>query len=93
MTRVSYWKRLSGPVKVGLAFAAIAIVLTIIGQLRQPDLITARSLIMGILIGGASWGFVAWAIAFAAWDVESEIAQESEDGTVEESPEADTLPH
>ncbi|MGI6208653.1 MAG: hypothetical protein ACOYEW_10635 [Anaerolineae bacterium] len=73
------WGRLSGPAKVGLAFAAIAIVLTIIGQLRHPDDITVRSLVMGILIGGGSWGLVAWAIAYAAWDVESEIAAASEE--------------
>ena len=70
----SLWKRLSGPCKVGTAFALVAIVLTVVGQLRQPDAITLRSLAMGILIGGGSWGLVAWAIAYAAWDVESELA-------------------
>ncbi len=69
-----FWNRLSGPVKVGLAFALIAIVLTVVGQLRQPDSITFRSLVMGILIGGGSWGLVSWAIAYAAWDVENELA-------------------
>ncbi|NPV08919.1 MAG: hypothetical protein HPY83_13275 [Anaerolineae bacterium] len=68
------WGRLSGPTKVGLAFAALAIVLTVAGQLRHPGDITFRSLVMGILIGGGSWGLVSWAIAYAAWDVEKEIA-------------------
>lgn len=70
---------MSGPTKVGLAFAAIAIVLTVVGQLRHPDEITVRSLVMGILIGGGSWGLVSWAIAYAAWDVESEIAAAAEE--------------
>jgi len=73
MRVAEFWKRRSGPTKVGLVFALIAIVLTIIGQLRQPGDITFRSLAMGILIGGGSWGLVAWAIAYAAWDVEAEI--------------------
>ncbi len=71
----SVWKRLSGPCKVGIVFALIAIVLTVVGQLRQPDSITFRSLAMGILIGGGSWGLVSWAIAYAAWDVENELAE------------------
>lgn len=68
-----FWNRLSGPVKVGISFALVAIVLVVIGQLRQPDSITFRSLVMGILIGGGSWGLVSWAIAYAAWDVEDEL--------------------
>lgn len=77
------WRRLSGPTKVAIACATVAILLTIIGQLRNPDQITPRSLLMGILIGGGSWGLVSWAIAYAAWDVESEIAAEeaAEEGT------------
>ncbi len=75
MNASSLWKRLSGPCKVGIAVALVAIVLTVVGQLRQPDSITFRSLAMGILIGGGSWGLVAWAIAYAAWDVENELAE------------------
>lgn len=74
MSASSLWKRLSGPCKVGIVFAVVAVVLTVVGQLRQPDSITFRSLAMGTLIGGGSWGLVAWAIAYAAWDVESELA-------------------
>jgi len=80
-----FWSRVSGPVKVGLVFALVAILLTVVGQLRQPDSITFRSLVMGILIGGGSWGLVAWAIAYAAWDVESEL----EDGEDSEAAASD----
>jgi streptomycin 6-kinase len=31
-----------------------------------------------MLIGGGSWGLVSWAIAYAAWDVEKELAEEEE---------------
>lgn len=70
------WRRLTGPVKVGTICAFIAILLVVIGQLRHPEDITLRSMLMGILIGGGSWGLVSWAVAYAAWDVESEIAAE-----------------
>ncbi len=73
-----FWKRLPGPTKVGIVFALVAIILTVVGQLRQPEDITFRSMVMGILIGGGSWGLVAWAIAYAAWDVENEIAGASQ---------------
>jgi hypothetical protein len=74
----SFWSRLSGPTKVGLTFACIAVLLTVIGQLRNAEQVTARSLLLGMLIGGGSWGLVSWAIAYAAWDVEKELAEEEE---------------
>jgi len=70
------WRRLNGPVKVGVICALIAILLVVIGQLRHPEDITLRSMLLGILIGGGSWGLVSWAVAYAAWDVETEIAAE-----------------
>ena len=73
-----WWRKLSGPIKVGIVCALIAIALTVVGQLRHPESITLRSMLMGILIGGGSWGLVSWAVAYAAWDVESEIAAEEE---------------
>jgi hypothetical protein len=73
-----FWRRISGPTKVAIVCATIAIVLTVVGQLRHPDQVTVRSMLMGILIGGGSWGLVSWAIAYAAWDVESEIAADEQ---------------
>jgi hypothetical protein len=63
------WTQLSGPAKIGLAFGLLGALLTTIGVL-QGDFVplTVRSLLLGILIGGGSWGLVSWAIASAASD-------------------------
>jgi len=70
-------KRLSGPLKIGLGAAAIAILLVIIGILRGNVPANPLSILMALLIGGASWFVVAWAIATAARDVESDLTEES----------------
>ena len=63
------WTRLSGPVKIGLALGLVGALLTVIG-LFTGNLapLTLRSVLLGILIGGGSWGVVSWAIAAAASD-------------------------
>lgn len=63
------WRQLSGPIKIGLIVGLIGALLTIIG-LFMGNLapLTWRSLILGILLGGGSWGVVSWAIASAAVD-------------------------
>lgn len=80
-TRKSLWQRLNGPTKIGLAFAVIGILLTVIGILRDPTTpVNAWSLGMGALISGGTWGVVSWAIATAAVEVERDLAKpESED--------------
>ena len=72
MTR---FKQLSGPVKIGLIAAAIAILLVIIGIFRGNVPPNPFSILMALLIGGVSWFVVAWAIATAARDVEEDIAE------------------
>ena len=70
------WQRLDGPLKVGLSFAILGIVLTVIGIFRDPTTpVTAWSLIMGSLISGGVWGLVSWAIATAAVEVEADVVQ------------------
>lgn len=70
------WQRLDGPLKVGLGFALLGIILTIIGILRDPTTpITLWSLSMGSLISGGVWGLVSWAIATAAVEVENDVNQ------------------
>jgi uncharacterized BrkB/YihY/UPF0761 family membrane protein len=70
------WQRLDGPFKVGLVFAVLAIVLTIVGIFRDPTTpVTAWSLGVGSLISGVTWGLVSWAIATAAVEVENDVAQ------------------
>jgi hypothetical protein len=61
------WKQLSGPAKIGLALGLTGALLTV-GGLLLGNLapLTLRSLLLGILLGGGSWGVVSWAIASAA---------------------------
>jgi hypothetical protein len=67
------WKQLSGPVKIGLLFGLAGALLTTIGLLAgNLAPLTVRSLLLGILLGGGSWGVVSWAIASAAVDAMSE---------------------
>lgn len=79
------WQRLNGPLKIGLAFALLGILLTIIGIFRDPTTpITAWSLGIGSLISGLTWGLVSWAIATAAVEVEQDVRQaEAESGQAE----------
>jgi hypothetical protein len=63
------WVRLSGPVRIGLILGIIGALLTVVGLLAgNLAPLTLRSLLLGILIGGGSWGVVSWAIASAAAD-------------------------
>ncbi len=63
------WMRLSGPVKIGLVLGLIGALLTVAGLFKGDFApLTLRSLVLGILIGGGSWGVVSWAIAAAASD-------------------------
>lgn len=79
------WQRLSGPVKVGLIFAALGIILTIIGIFKDSTTpVTAWSLGIGSLISGLTWGLVSWAIATAAVEVESDLDQAQETQTSNE---------
>lgn len=61
--------RLSGPVKIGLVLGVLGAVLTVAGLVTgNLAPLTARTLLLGILLGGGSWGVVSWAIAAAAAD-------------------------
>jgi len=76
-TKASLWRRLSGPVKVGLVFAAIAIIMALVGIFKGSSTtpITFRSILMAVLISGGTWGVVSWAIATAVVEVEQDIAE------------------
>ena len=70
------WQRLNGPTKIGLVFAVVGVLLTVIGVFRDPTTpVNAWSLGMGALISGATWGVVSWAIATAAVEVERDVAE------------------
>jgi hypothetical protein len=84
------WQRLDGPLKIGLVFAALGIILTIIGIFRDPTVpLTFWSLGMGSLISGLVWGVVSWGIATAAVEVERDVSQAQADAVGEAKQEAD----
>ena len=83
--RKNWWQRLDGPLKVGLIFATLGIVLTIIGIFRDPTTpATTWSLGVGSLISGLTWGLVSWAIATAAVEVENDVNQAEAEQKVNE---------
>jgi multisubunit Na+/H+ antiporter MnhG subunit len=69
------WRRLSGPVKIGLAFALLGVILATIGMLRGFAPLTLRAFVVAIVISGVTWGVVSWAIAAAAAEVERDERQ------------------
>jgi hypothetical protein len=84
------WQRLDGPLKVGVSFALLGIILTIIGIFRDPTTpITAWSLGMGSLISGVVWGLVSWGIATAAVEVEQDVREAEAQATAESHQEPD----
>jgi hypothetical protein len=73
-----FWTRLSGPAKIGLVLGLLGALLTVTGLLTGSFApLTLRSLLLGILLGGGSWGVVSWAIASAAADAMSDAEQKS----------------
>ncbi|MDQ4074831.1 MAG: hypothetical protein M3220_01150 [Chloroflexota bacterium] len=77
------WSRLSGPVKVGLTFFLIAVVLSMVGILRNPDTpATMQTILIATVISGVTWGLISWAVATAVVDVEEDI-EERDGGPLE----------
>lgn len=72
-----FWSRLSGPLRIGLVLGILGAVLTVVGLVSgHLAPLSVRSVVLGILIGGGSWGVVSWAIAAAASDAGSDGDQE-----------------
>jgi hypothetical protein len=76
----TWFARLSAPLRVGLACAALGIILAIVGIARGNVPANPLSIFLALLISGGSWGVVSWAVATAAMDVEKDAAAEA--GTV-----------
>ncbi len=67
---------MSGPVKVGLTFFLIAVVLSVTGIVRNPDTpATVQTVLIATLISGLTWGLISWAVATAVVDVEEEVEE------------------
>ena len=75
----SMWKKTGIPVRIGLAFAALGIILVIVGILRGNVPMNPASMAVALLIGGGMWFLVSWAVATAAMDVEADMAASTED--------------
>ena len=71
--------RLSTPVKVGLAFGLIGLLLTVVGIVRGTVPPNPASIAIALLIGGGVWFVVSWAVATAAMDVEQDLAEAQDD--------------
>ena len=70
---IQHWKQLGAAVKIGLVLGLIGALLTVIGLLMgNLALLTARSLVLGVILGGGSWGVVGWAIAAVAGEAMAE---------------------
>ncbi len=79
------WSKLNTPVKIGLACALLAALLTGIGIMRGNVPLTPASIGMALLIGCGSWFLVSWAVATAALDVERDVAEAEFENGVGES--------
>ncbi|MCE7981922.1 MAG: hypothetical protein DYG89_12070 [Caldilinea sp. CFX5] len=66
----------SGPVKIGVIFGSIGILLTVVGILRGNVPLNPASIGMALLIGGGVWFLVAWTVATAAVDVDRDAADQ-----------------
>jgi hypothetical protein len=67
--------RLSTPLKVGFTFALIGVALTVVGIVRGTVPPNPASMAVALLIGGGVWFVVSWAVATAAVDVETDLAE------------------
>lgn len=70
-------KNLSAPLKIGLSFGLLGILLTVVGIVRGNVPPNPASIGIALLIGGGVWFVVSWAVATAAADVEQDSNEES----------------
>lgn len=67
----------SVPIKIGLGFGLLGIVLTLIGVIRGNVPANPFSVAIALLIGGGVWFLVSWAVATAAVDVENDMVNQA----------------
>ena len=65
--------RLSLPVKIGLGFGALGLLLTVVGIFRGQVPLAPANIAVALLLGGGVWFVIAWSVATAAVDVEGDI--------------------
>ncbi len=64
------------PVKIGLGFGLIGLLLTGVGIVRGEVPLAPLNIAIALIIGGGVWFVVAWAVASAAVDVERDMEAE-----------------
>jgi hypothetical protein len=67
------------PLKIGIVFALIAMLLAVVGILRGIVPSNPLSIFLALLISGGSWGLVSWAVATAVVDVERDVEDQASD--------------
>ena len=69
------FSRIGLPVKVGVVFALVAMLLAVVGIVRGTVPANPVSILLALLISGGSWGLVSWAVTTAVLDVERDLAE------------------
>lgn len=64
-------RTISAPVQFGLAAAAVAVILSLAG-LWRGGLFTWRNILIGVILGGGTWGIITWAIVHTLYLVEED---------------------
>lgn len=73
-------RRFSLPVKIGLVFGALGLLLTVVGIARGQVPLAPANILVALLLGGGVWFIIAWAVATAAVDVENDAENKAENG-------------
>jgi hypothetical protein len=79
VSKPTLFSRISLPVKVGLVFAGMAIILAVVGVVKGVVPTNPLSIILALLISGGSWFVVSWAVTTAVVDVENDLAEPAAD--------------
>jgi drug/metabolite transporter (DMT)-like permease len=69
------WQKFSTPIKVGVTFGLIGLLLTVVGVMRGNVPPHPANIAVALLIGGGVWFVVSWAVATAAVDVEQDVQE------------------
>ena len=67
-------KLMRRPVGMGILFGCIGLLLTMVGILRGEVPLQPASIVVALALGGGVWFVIAWAVATAARDVETDVA-------------------
>jgi hypothetical protein len=66
-------RRVSLPIKIGLVFGTLGLIFTVVGIFRGQVPMAPANIAVALLLGGGVWFVIAWAVATAAVDVESDL--------------------